>query len=104
MGNKYGQKLLDTTTRSTTDPLKTSRKIAIQKTVEATGDLVGNKITDKITKAAKRNTHKDLRKSTTAKMPPTTSILKEIYLSLLKQQQVIDELHYYDYKYTEKKQ
>ena len=39
--------------KSATDTLKTSSKRVIQKTVEATGDLAGNKITNKITKFQK---------------------------------------------------
>ena len=38
---------------STTDAVKTGSKRAIQKTAEATGDLVGNKIADKITSVSK---------------------------------------------------
>ena len=38
---------------STTDALKTASKRAIQKIVEATGDLIGNKIADSITKVSK---------------------------------------------------
>ena len=45
--NKYGQKLVDSARNS--DTLKTASKRAIQKTAEASGDLVGNKIADKIT-------------------------------------------------------
>ena len=44
LSNKYGKKLLNSAKKSTTDPIKTASKRAIQKTVEATGDLVGNKI------------------------------------------------------------
>ena len=43
LSNKYGQKLLDSAKKSTTDAIKTASKIAIQKTAEATGDLIGNK-------------------------------------------------------------
>ena len=43
LSNKYGQKLLDTAKKSTTGAIKTASKRAIQKTVEATGDLIGNK-------------------------------------------------------------
>ena len=50
LSNKYSQKLPDTT-----DAIKTASKRAIQKRVEATGDLIGNKITDKITSASKRS-------------------------------------------------
>ena len=48
LSNKYGQKLLDSAEKSTTDAVKTASKRTIQKLAEATGDLIGNKITDKI--------------------------------------------------------
>ena len=54
LSNKYGQKLLDSTKKSTTDAIKTASKRAIQKTAEATGDLFGNKIADKITSLSKK--------------------------------------------------
>ena len=41
---KSSQKLLDTAKKSTTDAITTASKRAIQKTAEATGDLIGNKI------------------------------------------------------------
>ena len=44
LSNKYGQKLLDSAKKSTTDTIKTASKRAIRKTPEATGDLIGNKI------------------------------------------------------------
>ena len=47
LSNKYGQKLLDSAKKSTTDAVKTASKRAIQKTAEATGDLIGNKIAGK---------------------------------------------------------
>ena len=58
--SKYGQKLLDTTKKATTNALKTASKGAIQKTAEATGNMVGNKIAEKIAKAA--STHEDKKK------------------------------------------
>ena len=42
LSSKYGQKLVDRAKKSTTDALKTASKRKIQKTAEATGDLVGN--------------------------------------------------------------
>ena len=54
MSNKYGQKLFDTAKKSTTDAIKTVSKRAIQKTAEATGDLIGNKIADKIMSISKK--------------------------------------------------
>ena len=49
LSNKYVQKLLDSAKKSTTDVIKTASKRAIQKTAEATGGLIDNKIADKIT-------------------------------------------------------
>ena len=49
LSNKYGQKLFDSAKKSTIDAIKTASKRAIQKTAEATGDLIGNKIVYKIT-------------------------------------------------------
>ena len=47
---KYSQKLLDHTKHSAKNVLKTDSKIAFQKTAKAAGNLIGNKIPDKITK------------------------------------------------------
>ena len=54
LSNKCGQKLLDSAKNSTTDAIKTASKRAIQKTAEATDDLIGNKIPDKITSISKK--------------------------------------------------
>ena len=50
LSGKHSQKLLDHAKQSETDAFKTDSKRAIQKTAEATSDLVGNKIADRITK------------------------------------------------------
>ena len=55
LSNKYGQKLLDSAKKSTTDAIKTTPKRAIQKTAEATGHWIGLKIADKITSVSKKN-------------------------------------------------
>ena len=44
LSRKYSQKLLDHTKQFPTDALKTTSKRVIQKTVEATSDLIDNKI------------------------------------------------------------
>ena len=49
LNNKYGRKFVDTAKKSGTDALKIVGKRAIQKAAEATGDLVGNTIANKIT-------------------------------------------------------
>ena len=54
LSNKYGKKLFDNTKKSTIDAIKTASKRAIQKTTEATRDLIGNKIADKITSVSKK--------------------------------------------------
>ena len=54
LSNKYGQKLLYSAKKSTTDAIKTASKRAIQKTPEATGDLIGNKIADKNNRQIKK--------------------------------------------------
>ena len=40
ISNKYGKKLVDTAKKSAADAIKTASKRAIQKTAEATGDLL----------------------------------------------------------------
>ena len=55
LSGKYGQKLLDHAKQSATDAFKTSSKGAIQKTVEATGYLIENKIADIVSKTSPKN-------------------------------------------------
>ena len=59
LSNKYGQKLLDSAKKSTTDAIKTASKRGIQKTAETTGDLVDNKIANKTMSILKRNLQKN---------------------------------------------
>ena len=44
---------MDTATKTGIDVAKTASKRVVQKTAEATGDLIGNKIADKITSIGK---------------------------------------------------
>ena len=46
LSNKYGHKFLDSAKKSATAAIKIASKKAVQKTAEATGDLIGNKIAD----------------------------------------------------------
>ena len=50
LSGKYDQKRFDNAKPSATDALITASKRVIQKTAEASGDLIVNKIVDKITK------------------------------------------------------
>ena len=87
LSNKYGQKLLDSAKKSTTDAIKTASKRVIQKTAEATGDLIGNKITDEITSVSKKpnnnnNNNEDVKITTH----------KKRYISPEERQKILNEL------------
>ena len=60
-----------------------------QKTAEATGDLIGNKITDKITKVSK-NSHQNTSETVTNEH--NKEIPKERYISSEERQKIIDNL------------
>ena len=79
LSNKYGQKLLDSAKKSTTDAIKTASKRAIQKTAEATGDLIGNKIADKITSISNKKSTKELPNNDEAEEVEITTHKKDTY-------------------------
>ena len=56
--------------QSATDAFKTASKRVIHKTAEATGDLIGNKITDKITSAGKSREEDKTKKVQEIYIPP----------------------------------
>ena len=76
--DKYGKKLMDTATKTGMDAAKTTSKRVVQKTAEAAGDLIGNKIADTITSIGKPK--------------QKTNKTEEIYIPPEKIQQIIDEL------------
>ena len=88
LSNNYSQKIIDTAKKSATDAIKTASQPAIQKTAEATGDLAGNKISDKITSISKKSTKKLLTIDEDAEL----STYKKRYISAKERQQIIDEL------------
>ena len=53
LSDKCSQKILNHAKQSATDALKTTSQRVIQNTVEATGDLIGNKISEKVTRVSK---------------------------------------------------
>ena len=53
MSNKYSQKRINITKKSTADATETVSKRAIQKIAEGTGDLIANKTADGITNLQK---------------------------------------------------
>ena len=88
MSNKYGKKLVDSATKFATDAIETASKRAIQKTAEATGDLVGNKSAHKITSFSKKST----KKLPTVDEDAELATHKKRYISPEERQQIIDEL------------
>ena len=74
------KKLLDTATKTGIDASKTASKRIVQKAEEGTGDLIGNKIADKITSVSK------------SKEKEKTKKVEEIYIPPEKRQQIIEDL------------
>ena len=80
--DKYGKKLMDTATKAGMDAAKIASERVVQKTAEAAGDLIGNKIADKITSIGKPK----------EKEKEKTKEIKEIYIPPEKRRQIIDDL------------
>ena len=78
--------------------MKTASKIEIKKTEEATGDLIGNKIAEKITSVAKK-TAKELPNNETEE-DVEIATPKKRYISLEERQQIINELRLAPKKYV----
>ena len=95
LSNKYGQKLLDSAKTSTTDAIKTASKRAIQKTDEATSDLIGNKIADKITSVSKKSNNNNNNNEDVE-----ITAHKKRYISPDERQQTINELRLVPKKYV----
>ena len=85
----------DSAEKSTINAIKTASKRSIQKIAEASGDLIGNKIADKITNASKKSSkelHSTRLHSQNDEANDETEIPKERYISPEKRQQIFDEL------------
>ena len=79
--SKYSKKIIDTTKKQGSEFAKTAGKKIVQKSAEATGDLIGNKIVDKITLLGKsKNKEKE------------TSEEEEIIIPPEKRQQIINDV------------
>ena len=92
LSNKYRQKLLDSAKKSTTDAIKTASKRSIQKTAEATDDLIGNKIADKITSISKKPVKELPNNDEREEENVEITAHKKRHVSLEQRQQIIDEL------------
>ena len=91
LSKKHGQKRIDGAKKSATDAIKTASKRAIQKAAEATGDLVGNKIVDKITSVSKKPV-KGLHNNDKTEEDAEITTHKKRYISPEERHQIIDEL------------
>ena len=90
LGGKHTRKLLEHAKESATDAFKNTSKKLIQKRTEATGDLVGNKNADKITKISKNVQQNN---SETITNEHDKEIPNERYISSDKGRNLIDDLN-----------
>ena len=91
LNKKYGQKLLDSAKKSTTDVMKNSLKRAIQKIAEAIGDLIVTKLLMKLQAFQQSCIQKNLQQNCDQKIMNQKHQNKDTYLQK-KRQQIIDEL------------
>ena len=89
LNGKYSPKVLDHAKQSATDALKTSSKWVIQKTEEATGVLIDNKIANEITGVSK-NLQQNNSEAVTNENDK--EIREERYISPEERQKVIADL------------
>ena len=90
LSSKYGQTLIDSAKKSTADTIKAASKRAIQKSAEATGDLIGNKIVDRITSVSKKTSNNNNNNNNNDNLELTINMKR--YISLKERQQIINEL------------
>ena len=59
MSNKYSRKILDKSTDAGKDFAKIAGKKVLHKSAEATGELIGNKVVDRITRSSRNKAQKE---------------------------------------------
>ena len=87
VNSKYGKKLTDTAIKSGKDFATIAGKKKIHKSAKATGDLIGNKIADKITSASKKSQNEEIQSNEV-----NSEIPKERYIPPKERHKIIDEL------------
>ena len=86
--SKYGKKLADTAIKTGKDFATIACKKIVHKSAGAIGDLIGNKIADKITaNPSKKSQNEDIQSNEVNKEIP-----KERYIPPKERQKIIDEL------------
>ena len=83
--SKYSKKLTDTAIKTGKDFATAAGKKTVHKSAEATGDLVGNKIADKISSASKKSQNEEIQSDEV-----NNEIPKERYISLKERQKITD--------------
>ena len=83
--SKYSQKIIDHAKQSATDAIETASKRAIQKAAEATDDLIGNNIADKITRVSKTSPNNNSERN-------EKEILRERFVLSELRQKIINDL------------
>ena len=87
MKKKYGKKILDNSLSTGKDFAKIAGKKVLTKSAEATGDLIGNKIADRITKRTRNKAQKEddriIEETQEILIPPENreQIIKDLKLS-----------------------
>ena len=59
VSNKYGRKMLDKSIDASKDFAKIAGKKVLHKSAEATGEMIGNKVADRITKSSRNKAQKE---------------------------------------------
>ena len=86
--SKYGKKLTDTAIKTGKDFATIAGKTIVHKSSEATGDLIGNPIADKITaKPSKKSQNEEMQSNQV-----NNEIPKERYIPPKERKNIIDEL------------
>ena len=84
VSNKYDKKILDKSIDTSKDFVKIAGKKLLHKSAEATGEMIGNKVADRITKSSRNKAQKEDDKI----MEET----QEIYIPPEKREQIIRDL------------
>ena len=84
MSNKYGRKILDKSIDAGKDFAKITGKKVLHKSAETTGEMIGNKVADRITRSSRNKAQKEDERI----MEET----QEIYILPEKREQIIRDL------------
>ena len=90
LSSKYSHRLLDLAKQSAADRVKIASKIANQNKSRGTGDLIGNKIADDITKVS-RTSPQDSLEGVESEIE-NNRLDRKVYTSPEKKQKIIDDL------------